>query len=119
MKLAKWVQKLVLGPLIGRISALEDRVAAMPEAHRSVAGSPVRFEIMREKMKRENDLLDPAENIYCGAQVLSHLLDRCDDDTGCALIAYNVGPYSDRIQAGRRYVSKVDRYRDTLRNYPL
>ena len=28
-----------------------------------------------------NDLLDPAENIYCGAQVLSHLMDRCGDDT--------------------------------------
>lgn len=66
-----------------------------------------------------SDLGDPAENIYCGAQVLSHLLDRCGDDTGCALIAYNVGPYSDRQQAGRRYVSKIDRYRDTLRNYPL
>jgi len=66
-----------------------------------------------------SDLLDPAENIYCGAQVLSHMLDRCDDDTGCALEAYNVGPYSSRKQAGRRYVSKIDRYRDTLRKYPL
>ena len=66
-----------------------------------------------------SDLGDPAENIYCGAQVLSHLLDRCGDDTGCALIAYNVGPYSNEQQAGRRYVSKIDRYRDTLRNYPL
>jgi hypothetical protein len=66
-----------------------------------------------------SDLLDPAENIYCGAQVLSHLIDRCGDDTECALQAYNVGPYSSNEQAGRRYVSKIDRYRDTLRNYPL
>jgi soluble lytic murein transglycosylase-like protein len=66
-----------------------------------------------------SDLLDPAENIYCGAQVLSHLLDRCGDDTGCALTAYNIGPYSKEKQAGRRYVSKIDRYRDTLRKVPL
>jgi soluble lytic murein transglycosylase-like protein len=66
-----------------------------------------------------SDLLDPAENIYCGAQVLSHLLDRCGDDTVCALQAYNVGPYSSEKQAGRRYVSKIDRYRDTLRKYRL
>ena len=66
-----------------------------------------------------SDLFDPAENIYCGAQVLSHLLDRCDDDTGCALTAYNIGPYSKEKQAGRRYVSKIDRYRDSLRKVPL
>lgn len=66
-----------------------------------------------------SDLLDPAENIYCGAQVLSHLMDRCGDDTGCALTAYNIGPYGEEKQAGRRYVSKVGRYRETLRKYPL
>ena len=66
-----------------------------------------------------SDLDDPAENIYCGAQVLSHLIDRCGDDTSCALQAYNVGIHSTRVQAGRRYVSKIDRYRDHLRNYPL
>ena len=66
-----------------------------------------------------SDLGDPAENIYCGAQVLSHLLDRCSDDTGCALTAYNIGLYGDEEQAGRRYVSKIDRYRETLRKYPL
>ena len=66
-----------------------------------------------------SDLLDPAENIYCGAQVLSHLMDRCGDDTVCALTAYNIGPYGDEEQAGRRYVNKVGRYRETLRKYPL
>ena len=33
--------------------------------------------------------------------------------------AYNIGPYSSNGEAGRRYVSKIDRYRDTLANYPL
>ena len=66
-----------------------------------------------------SNLQDPAENIYCGAQVLSHLMDRCGDDTRCALQAYNIGMHSTREQAGRRYVSKVDRYRAHLRNYPL
>ncbi len=65
------------------------------------------------------DLKDPADNIYCGAQVLSHLLDRCGDDTVCALTAYNIGPYGSEEQAGRRYVSKVDEYTETLRKYPL
>jgi hypothetical protein len=66
-----------------------------------------------------SNLQDPAENIYCGAQVLSHLLDRCGDDRVCALQAYNIGPYSSDGEAGRRYVSKIDRYLDTLVNYPL
>jgi hypothetical protein len=65
-----------------------------------------------------SNLHDPAENIYCGAQVLSHLRDRCGDD-GCALEAYNVGIYGRRENAARRYVSKIDRYRDQLRNVPL
>jgi len=66
-----------------------------------------------------SDLLDPAENIYCGAQVLSHLLERCGDDTGCALTAYNIGPYGDEEQAARRYVSKVGSYHETLRKHAL
>ncbi len=65
-----------------------------------------------------HDLRDPAENIYCGAQVLSHLADRCGGE-GCALGAYNIGFHSEREQAARRYVSKVDRYRAQLRNFPL
>ena len=65
-----------------------------------------------------DDLHDPAENIYCGAQVLSHLADRCGGE-GCALGAYNIGMHSERRQAAQRYVAKVDRYRDRLRNFPL
>jgi soluble lytic murein transglycosylase-like protein len=64
------------------------------------------------------DLHDPDENIYCGAQVLSYLRDQCGDEQ-CALHAYNVGQYSDRVQAGRRYVAKIDRARNQLRNQAL
>jgi soluble lytic murein transglycosylase-like protein len=65
-----------------------------------------------------SNLHDPAENIYCGAQVLSHLRDRCGDE-GCALHAYNVGLYAPRHQAGFRYVAKIDHYREQLLNLPL
>ena len=61
---------------------------------------------------------DPAENIYCGAQVLSHLRERCGDDR-CALQAYNTGIHSNEVQAGRRYVAKIDRARSRLRKQPL
>lgn len=53
------------------------------------------------------DLSDPAENIYCGAQVLALYRDTCGD-TICALRAYNVGPRSRRAQAATRYVAKID-----------
>lgn len=65
-----------------------------------------------------SNLQDPAENIYCGAQVLSHLRERCGGDR-CALHAYNVGIHSSEIQAGRRYVAKIDRARDRLSKQPL
>ncbi len=61
-----------------------------------------------------DDLHDPEQNIYCGAQILSHLLERCGGDRTCALGAYNVGPYANRANAAARYVSKVDRYQDSL-----
>ena len=60
-------------------------------------------------------LEDPAENIYCGAQILAYLRDICGNDR-CALEAYNVGLRNHResteefAQAGRRYVSKVERH---------
>ena len=61
-----------------------------------------------------DDLDDPEQNIYCGAQILSHLLERCGGDQACALAAYNVGPYANRANAARRYVNKVDRYLDRM-----
>jgi soluble lytic murein transglycosylase-like protein len=65
-----------------------------------------------------SNLHDPAENIYCGAQVLSYLRERCGDER-CALQAYNVGMYSQEVQAGRRYVAKIDRALDRLLKQPL
>lgn len=62
--------------------------------------------------------LDPAENIYCGAQVLSHLAERCGD-TACALQAYNVGMHSNRARAGERYVTKIDAHLARLRTQAL
>jgi hypothetical protein len=50
--------------------------------------------------------------------VLSYLRDRCGDDR-CALQAYNIGMYSQELQAGQRYVAKIDWARDQLRDLPL
>lgn len=66
-----------------------------------------------------NDLTDPEQNIYCGAQILSYLLERCDGDQACALAAYNVGPYAKRENAARRYVTKIDRYLNSLEEAAL
>ncbi len=63
-------------------------------------------------------LNDPAENIYCGAQVFSHLRDRCGDDR-CALEAYNIGIDGERPQAAARYVAKIDTARNLLRALPV
>ena len=65
-----------------------------------------------------SNLLDPAENIYCGAQVLSHLKDECGDEL-CALQAYNAGRVALRAHIARHYVAKIDRARDRLRNIEL
>lgn len=65
-----------------------------------------------------SNLLDPAENIYCGAQVLSYLKDECGSEH-CALQAYNVGTAGVRPNAARHYVAKIDRARDRLRNTEL
>ena len=59
------------------------------------------------------DLSDPEENIYCGAQILAHYIERCGAEA-CALSAYNIGPYSVKQQAGDRYVAKVGRWREAL-----
>ena len=65
------------------------------------------------------ELSDPEQNVYCGAQVLSHLLERCDGDQTCALAAYNVGPYANRPRAADRYLEKIDRYLSTLEGQSL
>ena len=66
-----------------------------------------------------SDLLDPEQNVYCGAQILSHLMERCEGDQACALAAYNVGPYAKRAGAAKRYVKKIDRYLSSFDNQSL
>ena len=56
------------------------------------------------------DLRDPEQNIYCGAQVLAYLEDRCGA-LECALASYNVGANAWQRQAGLRYVSRIERHR--------
>ena len=56
------------------------------------------------------DLRDPEQNIYCGAQVLAHLEERCGG-LECALASYNVGFNAWQRQDGLRYVSRIERHR--------
>ena len=69
-----------------------------------------------------SNLTDPAENIYCGAQILAYYQDNCGG-LSCALHAYNIGPNRKddqyRQRAGRRYVAKVERNHGLLRNTAL
>jgi len=71
------------------------------------------------------DVLDPEENVYCGAQILAHYRDACGRDLevleeaeACALRSYNAGfenrdnRYFERVH--QRYAAKIDRYRDPL-----
>lgn len=58
------------------------------------------------------NLRDPAENIYCGAQILAEFLRVCGD-IECALRSYNVGPRNAQRdgwagRAGSRYVAKIE-----------
>jgi soluble lytic murein transglycosylase-like protein len=60
------------------------------------------------------NLADPAENIYCGAQILAHYREVCGAEE-CALGAYNVGLKNQRSdvyyqQLGLLYAQKVDRH---------
>ncbi len=63
------------------------------------------------------NLWDPGENIYCGAQVLAHFMERCGE-LSCALARYNVGgrnmsdPYYRGV--GLRYFAKVGEHRDQV-----
>ena len=60
------------------------------------------------------NLSDPAENIYCGAQILAHYRDVCGSEQ-CALSAYNVGMKNQQDDAyyqelGLRYARSIDRH---------
>lgn len=56
------------------------------------------------------DLLDPRNNVICGAKVLAHYRDRCPD-WSCALKMYNVGPTGYQLAefepAKERYIAKI------------
>ena len=57
------------------------------------------------------DLREPADNIYCGAQILASFRDQCGE-LRCALHSYNLGPTGARLasweRAGVRYVEKIE-----------
>ena len=59
------------------------------------------------------DLHDPEQNIYCGAQVLAHFVERCGG-LECALASYNVGFNAWQRPAGARYVSRIERHLSKL-----
>lgn len=60
------------------------------------------------------DLADPEQNVYCGAQILAHYMQRCGS-YDCALRLYNVGPGNMRKpyfeRASHRYLAKVESHR--------
>ncbi len=62
------------------------------------------------------NLKDPEQNVYCGAQVLRHLVDRCTGNYNCALSAYNVGFNAIPGPAAARYIAKIDLHMDWLEN---
>jgi soluble lytic murein transglycosylase-like protein len=62
----------------------------------------------------QDHLDDPEQNVYCGAQVLGYLLERCTGDLTCALGSYNVGPNATRGRAAARYVAKIDLHLERL-----
>jgi ferredoxin len=58
-RLMSWFQRRVMLPMIGRVDDWEERLVAMPEMHHSVPDSPVRFEIMKEGVKRGKVGMEP------------------------------------------------------------
>ena len=67
----------------------------------------------------QDHLNDPEQNVYCGAQVLGHLQERCDGDLVCALGSYNVGPNARKGRAAARYVAKIDLHLERLEQIAL
>ena len=67
----------------------------------------------------QEHLNDPEQNVYCGAQVLGYLLERCDGDLVCALGSYNVGPNARKGRAAARYVAKIDLHLERLEQLSL
>jgi hypothetical protein len=67
-------------------------------------------------------LRDPAENVYCGAQILRYFQEACGD-ARCALLSYNLGPRGMQMEqfatAGARYVSRIDSHLERFERYSL
>jgi soluble lytic murein transglycosylase-like protein len=67
-------------------------------------------------------LRDPAENVYCGAQILAYFKEECGD-ARCALLSYNLGPRGMRMEqfasAGTRYVNRIDSHLERFEHYAL
>ena len=103
--------------LLASLVVTESSFRKTAQSHVGAIGpAQVRPEYWGEFCGARGQLHDPEQNVYCGAQILSHMLDRCDGDMNCALAAYNVGPYArdHRNEAASRYVKKIDRYLTTL-----
>jgi soluble lytic murein transglycosylase-like protein len=67
-------------------------------------------------------LRDPAENVYCGAQILAYFKESCGDSR-CALLSYNLGPRGMHLEqfagAGNRYVSRIDGHLERFETYTI
>ncbi|XOV84564.1 MAG: lytic transglycosylase domain-containing protein [bacterium] len=103
--------------LLASLVVTESSFRKTAQSHVGAIGpAQVRPEYWGEFCGARGQLHDPEQNVYCGAQILSHMLDRCEGDMNCALAAYNVGPYArdHRIEAANRYVQKIDRYLTSL-----
>jgi len=103
--------------LLASLVVTESSFRKTVQSHVGAIGpAQVRPEYWGDFCGARDQLHDPEQNVYCGAQVLSHMLDRCEGDMSCALAAYNVGPYArdHRNEAANRYVKKIDRYLTSL-----
>ena len=105
--------------LIASLISVESSFQKSVESHRGAVGPTQVKPKFWQDFCGDNDLYDPEQNVYCGAMILSYLMDRCKGDYGCALSAYNVGFYGDRWQAGKRYIAKIDRKVVRLQNLTL
>lgn len=104
--------------LLASLVHTESTFRKYARSHRGAVGpAQVKPKVWSEFCGTSN-LLDPAENIYCGAQVLSFLRDECGNER-CALQAYNTGKPGALPNAARRYVAKIDRARSRLRSTTL
>jgi len=95
--------------LIASLISVESSFQKSVESHRGAIGPTQVKPKFWQEFCGNNDLYDPEQNVYCGAMILSYLMDRCKGNYSCALSAYNVGFYGDRWQAGKRYIAKIDR----------